>query len=63
MNRKRAPTYEEFLREVNRLMSSQFGVTTGDTGDELVAAFRNAGGTPQEVVEFYAGKYELDRAG
>jgi len=51
--------YIEFLCEVDRLLYEQYGITTDDTGMEIVAASQEAGDTPQHVVEWYAAHYEL----
>lgn len=52
-------TYAQYLAEVDRLMLEQYGVTTADTGDAVVAGSHRAGETPQDVVEFYAAKLDL----
>ena len=52
--------YIDYLSEVDRLLYEQYGITTDDTGMEIVAASQEAGDTPQQLVEWYAAHYELE---
>lgn len=52
--------YIEFLREVDRLLYEQYGITTDDTGMEIVGASQEAGIKPQEHVDWLAERFNLE---
>lgn len=51
--------YIEYLCEVDRLLYEQYGITTDDTGLEIVTASQEAAEPPQQVVDWYAEHYHL----
>lgn len=58
MNWAEAP-FIEYLNAVDDLLEGRYGVTSDDTGMELIAASQEAGIDPAECVDEIAGKYEL----
>ena len=52
-------SYIDYLSEVDGLLYDQYGITTDDTGMEMVAASQEAGDFPQEHVDWLAEHFDL----
>jgi len=56
-------SFIDYLNAVDDALEARYGVTSDDTGMELIAAGQEAGESPEVVAEWLAERYGLERLG
>jgi len=55
--------FKDYLNTVDDLLTTFYGITSDDTGLELITVCHKAGEPPEECVQQIADKYELENIG